>query len=86
MPTDDSIIGQYTSGVFISVNGDWLDEEFSHLIWVILQLMSMKPTSSSIVGIGSAMVSIRLESDTTLDDLVEDDKLCNSRSNGPVSY
>lgn len=52
----------------------------------ILQLMSKKPTSSSVGGMGSAMFFEGLESDTTSDDLVEDDKLRDSRSNGPVFY
>ena len=48
--------------------------------------MSKKPTFSSSVGRGSAMFCTRLGSDTTLNDLVEDDKLRDSRSNGPVFY
>ena len=48
--------------------------------------MSKKPTSSSVAGIGSAMFFTGLESDTTSDDLVEDDKLRDSRSNSPILY
>ncbi len=48
--------------------------------------MSRKPTSSSVVGIGSAMFFTGLESDTTLVKLVEGKKLRDSRSNGPVFY
>lgn len=63
-----------------------MDEELSYLIWEILQLMSIKPTFNSVVGSGSAMFSTGLESDTTSDDLVEEDKLRDSRSNGPVFH
>ena len=48
--------------------------------------MSEKPTFSSVAGIESATFCTGLESDTTLNDLVEDDKLRDSRPNGPVYY
>ena len=48
--------------------------------------MSKKPTFSSVAGMESAIFAQDWSQITTLNDLVEDDKLRDSRSNGPVFY